>query len=119
VWIGPDEDAPSDDGELSENTESGADTTDQDVTVESIPGNRQGSAQPSPELTPQCRSRVSNLAAARGLGIHVTSSADALRHAQAAGLPTSPRPLGSPPSAVNAQEVLTLGSSSTPSQQQR
>ncbi|KAI0255798.1 hypothetical protein BJV78DRAFT_1273337 [Lactifluus subvellereus] len=47
---GPDDDAPSDDGEeLSENTESGADTTDQDVTAaESLPGNRQILTRPSP-----------------------------------------------------------------------
>jgi len=116
---GSDEDAPSEDGEeLSENTESGTDTTDQDVPVESLPGNRQSSpqTQPSPEQTPPSRSRVSNLAAARGLGIHVTNTLDASRHGQA-GLPTSPRPLGrSPPSAVLPQEGLTLGSSA-PSQQ--
>ncbi|KAH9004649.1 hypothetical protein EDB86DRAFT_2884659 [Lactarius hatsudake] len=116
----PDEEGQSDDAEeLSMNTESGADTTDQDMMVESSGGNQSSSssqpAQPLVELTPSSRSRVSNVAAARGLGIRVTSS-DGPRHGLTPGLPTSPRPMArSPKTAVHPQDVATLA----PPQQQR
>jgi hypothetical protein len=119
VRIGPDEDAPSDDGEeLSENTESGADTTDLDMAVEPLPGNQHSPQQTdsSQELTPP-RSRVSNLAAARGLGIHVTGL-DTARHGQAAGLPISPRPMARSPKSAHPQEGVT-SVISAPSHQQR
>ncbi|KAI9464570.1 hypothetical protein BJY52DRAFT_1249989 [Lactarius psammicola] len=119
----PDEEGQSDDAEeLSTNTESGADTTDQDMMAESSAGNQSSSSsqptQPSAEHTPSSRSRVSNVAAARGLGIRVASS-DGPRHNLTAGLPVSPRPLPrSPKTAVHPQDVAT-SSSLAPTQQQR
>jgi len=96
---GPDEDGPSDDAEeLSMNTESGADTTDQDLAAESF---GVSNPQPTQEAIPSSRSRASNLAAARGLGIRVESS-DGQR--PLAGLPVSPRPPArSPKSSPHAQ----------------
>jgi len=96
---GPDEDGPSDDAEeLSMNTESGADTTDQDLAAESF---GVSDPQPTQEAIPSSRSRASNLAAARGLGIRVESS-DGQR--PLAGLPVSPRPPArSPKSSPHAQ----------------
>lgn len=111
----PDDEGQSDDAEeLSMNTESGADTTDQDMMVESSAGNLSSfqPAQPLTELTPSSRSRVSNVAASRGLGIRVASS-DGPRHGLNSGLPVSPRPLArSPKTAVHPQDVA-------PTQQQR
>jgi RalA-binding protein 1 len=115
-----DPDESDDAEELSMNTESGADTTDQDVMAESSAGNQSSSqpAQPLTELTPSSRSRVANVAAARGLGIRVASS-DGPRHGQNGGLPVSPRPLArSPKTAVHPQDVAT-SSSLAPTQQQR
>jgi len=114
-----DPDESDDAEELSMNTESGADTTDQDVMAES-PAGSQSSSQPAhtlAELTPSSRSRVANVAAARGLGIRVTSSDGPQR--RISGLPASPRPPArSPKAALHPQEVAT-SSSLTPTQQQR
>lgn len=102
------------------NTESGADTTDQDTMAESSSGNQSSSqlAQPSTELAPPSRTRVANVAAARGLGIRIASS-DGPRLGQNAGLPASPRPPArSPKTAVHPQDVAT-SSSLAPTQQQR
>lgn len=112
--IDPDE---SDDAEeLSMNTESGADTTDQDVMAEPSVGN-QSSSQPLTELTPSSRSRVANVAAARGLGIRVASS-DGPRLGQNTGLPASPRPPArSPQTAVHPQDIAISGSLAPPQQQ--
>jgi len=116
-----DEEGQSDDAEeLSMNTESGAETTDQDVMAESSSGNQSSSrpAQPSVELATPSRTRVANVAASRGLGIRVTSS-DGSRHGQNTGLPASPRPLTrSPKTAVHPQDVAT-SNSLAPTQQQR
>jgi len=112
--IDPDEEGQSDDTEeLSMNTESGADTTDQDMMAESSAGNQSSSssqlAQPLAELTPSSRSRVSNVAAARGLGIRVAT--DGPRHGLTAGLPVSPRPTArSPKTAIHPQDVATSSS---------
>ena len=97
------------------NTESGADTTDQDVMAESSSGNQSSSqtAQPSVEHAIPSRTRLANVAAARGLGIRVTGS-DGSRPSQNAGLPASPR--RSPQTAVHPQEVAT-SSSLAPTQQ--
>jgi len=118
--LDPDEEGQSDDAEeLSMNTESGADTTDQDM-AESSSGNQSSSqpAQPLVEHAPPSRTRVANVAAARGLGIRVTSS-DGPRHGQNAGLPASPRPMPrSPKTAVHPQDVAT-SSSFAPTQQPR
>ena len=113
--IDPDEDGQSDDDEeMSVNTESGADTTDQDMTMESLPGSQpspQQQAQPTQEPTPSSRSRASNLAAARGLGIRVASS-DGSRHGQVPGLPGSPRPPArSPRSSPHPHEAAISGTS--------
>ena|SRR5712671_270783 len=110
AWIGPDEDGPSDDGEeLSVNTESGADTTDQDLTESFGTSN----PQPTQDAIPSSRTRASNLAATRGLGIRVESS-DGQR--PLAGLPGSPRPPArSPRGSSHAQEGGTSGTSA-PSQ---
>jgi RalA-binding protein 1 len=113
--IDPEDDGQSDDEEeMSVNTESGADTTDHDMMVETLPGNQSNSQQQSqPTLTqesmPASRSRVSSLAAARGLGIRVASS-DGSRHGQVPGLPASPRPPArSPRSSPNPQEAAIAG----------
>jgi len=113
--IDPDEDGQSDDEEeMSVNTESGADTTDQDMTMESLSGSQpspQQQAQPTQEPTPSSRSRASNLAAARGLGIRVASS-DGSRHGQVSGLPASPRPpTRSPTSSPHPHEAVISGTS--------
>jgi hypothetical protein len=66
MWIGPEEDGQSEDEEdMSVNTESGADTTDQDMMVESGQPNPQQQTHSPPEPIPSSRSRVSNLEAAR------------------------------------------------------
>ncbi|KAI9511536.1 hypothetical protein F5148DRAFT_1319381 [Russula earlei] len=100
---GPEEDGPSDDAEeLSVNTESGADTTDQDMMVESpLVGQSTNTHQtpPTQDAIPSSRSRASNLAAARGLGIRVEGP-DGQRHSQVVGLPASPRPLARSPRTV-------------------
>lgn len=110
LWIGPEEEGGSDDAEeMSVNTESGADTTDQDGTAESPPG-----SQPNPQQEAiSSRSRASNVAALRGLGIRVEGS-DGLRPSQTGGLPASPRPPRSPRSA-HPQAGATSGTSA-PSQ---
>ena len=109
--IGPEDDGQSDDEEdMSVNTESGADTTDQ----ETLPKNQSNSQQPAQptstqESIPTSRSRVSNLAASRGLGIRVVSS-EGSRHGQVPGLPASPRPPArSPRSSPNPQEAAIAG----------
>lgn len=121
MWVDPEDDGQSDDEEdMSVNTESGADTTDQDMAVEALPGNQSNSHQqtqpmPAQESIPTSRSRVSNLAASRGLGIRVASS-DGSRHGQVPGLPTSPRPPArSPRTSPNPQEAAIAGASA-PSQ---
>lgn len=113
--IGPEDDGQSDDEEeMSVNTESGADTTENDMLVETLPGNQPDSQQQTQpahtqESIPTSRSRASHLAAARGLGIRVASS-DGSRHGQGPGLPASPRLLGrSPRSSPNLQEVAIAG----------
>ncbi|KAI0305947.1 hypothetical protein B0F90DRAFT_1814774 [Multifurca ochricompacta] len=116
---GPDDDGQSDDTEeLSMNTESGADTTDQDLMIE-YPQENQSNSQPTqltPELRSLSRSRASNVAAARGLGIRVASS-DGPRHGQI-GLPVSPRPpIRSPRAATQPQDGAGL--SALAQQQQR
>jgi RalA-binding protein 1 len=113
--IGPEEDGQSDDEEdMSVNTESGADMTDQDVMAESSQSNPQQQQTPSVQVLepiPSSRSRASNLAAVRGLGIHVASS-DASRQGQASGLPLSPRPPGrSPRSSPHPQDAAISGAS--------
>lgn len=115
--IDPEEDGQSDDEEdMSVNTESGADTTDQDTMVETPPGNQSNSQQqtqpmPAQESIATSLSRVSNLAAARGLGIRVASS-DGSRHGQVPGLPASPRPPArSPRGSPNPQEAVIAGAS--------
>lgn len=100
------------------NTESGADTTDQDTMAESSSGNQSSSqlAQPSTEHAPPSRTRVASVAAARGLGIRIASSDGPRLNA---GLPASPRPPArSPKTAVHPQDVAT-SSSLAPTQQQR
>jgi len=109
---GPEEDGQSEDEEdMSVNTESGADTTDQDMMVESGQPNPEQQTHSPPEPIPSSRSRVSNLAAARGLGIRVASS-DTSRQGQVSGLPVSPRPLGrSPRSSPHPQDAAISGAS--------
>jgi len=118
---GPEDDGQSDDTEeRSVNTESGADTTDQDVMPESLSGSQSYPQQaPLTQDAIASRSRASNLAAARGLGISVASS-DGSRHGQAAGLPSSPRPpVRSPGSLGYLQEGSTSGTSAPLLQQLR
>jgi len=114
--IGPEEDGQSDDEEdMSVNTESGADTTDQDVMVESSQSNPQQQTPSVQEPIPSSRTRASNLAAVRGLGIRVASE-DASRQGQVSGLPLSPRPPGrSPRSSPHPQDAAVSGASA-PSQ---
>ena len=103
--IGPDEGGSDDAEELSVNTES-ADTTDQDVAE-----SPQQTRSPQ-ELIPSPRSRASNVAASRGLGIRVESS-DGPRQG---GLPSSPRPPArSPRSSAHPQAGAASGTS-VPSQ---
>jgi len=114
---GPEEEGGSDDAEeMSENTESGADTTDQDATADSPLGSQSNPQQTQipQELLSSPRNRASNVAASRGLGIRVEGS-DGPRQSQLGGLPTSPRPPRSPRSSAHPQAGATSGTSA-PSQ---
>ncbi|ETW78943.1 hypothetical protein HETIRDRAFT_155979 [Heterobasidion irregulare TC 32-1] len=105
------EDDQSEDGEdLSVHDESGTETTDNDVTVESSNG-----SSPSPQWSPSSdtpsshlRSRASNVAATRGLNIAV--SKESRRHSRMMGLPVSPRP---PQSPLNPHSSGSAGSPAT------
>ncbi|KAI0285911.1 hypothetical protein BGY98DRAFT_944001 [Russula aff. rugulosa BPL654] len=108
---GPEEEGGSDDAEeMSVNTESGADTTDQDTTADSPPGSQSNPQQTQNPQEPisSARTRASNVAASRGLGIRVEGS-DGLRPSQAGGLPASPRPQRSPRSSAHPQAGATSG----------
>ncbi|KAG5653325.1 hypothetical protein H0H81_001065 [Sphagnurus paluster] len=90
---------PSDGDDLSVHDESGTETTDGDFTLESSSESGPGSTQhadgivrvTAPPETPKS-SRVTNLAATRGLNVTVTGSERGNRHSRMIGLPTSPRP---------------------------
>lgn len=116
--IGPEEDGQSDDEEdMSVNTESGADTTDQDMVTESGQSNPQQQTPSVQEPIPSSssRSRASNVAAVRGLGIRVASS-DASRQGQVSGLPLSPRPPGRSPRSSPHPADAAISGASGPSQ---
>ncbi|KAF8498699.1 hypothetical protein F5888DRAFT_1691149 [Russula emetica] len=108
---GPEEEGGSDDAEeMSVNTESGTDTTDQEAMTDSPPGSQSNNPQQTqiPQELSSSRSRASNVAASRGLGIRVDGSDG--------GLPTSPRPPPrSPRSSAHPQAGATSGTSA-PSQ---
>jgi RalA-binding protein 1 len=115
---GPEEEGGSDDAEeLSENTESGADTTDQDTMAESPPGSQSNAQQTQVPQEPisSPRTRASNVAASRGLGIRVESS-DGPRQGQVGGLPASPRPLARSPRSTAHPQVGATSGTSAPSQ---
>lgn len=90
------EEAQSDDGEeISIHDESGAETTDTDQ-ADAYGGSTSPSQSPSPDTL--TKSRLSSVAATRGLNINVTGT-DTRRHSHSrppGGLPASPRPTGSP-----------------------
>lgn len=105
------EDDQSEDGEdLSVHDESGTETTDNDVTVESSNGSSPGPQWSPSSDTPSShlRSRASNVAATRGLNIAV--SKESRRHSRMMGLPVSPRP---PQSPLNPRSSGSAGSPAT------
>ena len=89
---------PQSDGDDFSMDESGTETTEGDGTVESSgtssPADGASDHHLSP-ITPMApKSKASHTAATRGLNINISERGN--RHSRIIGLPTSPRPFGSP-----------------------
>ncbi|KAG6890294.1 hypothetical protein C0995_009500 [Termitomyces sp. Mi166 len=99
---------PSDNDEASAQEESGAETTDNELAIESssdyghAPQLADGAVRITPPDTPIAlktkTSKASNVAATRGLNVSVTGAERGNRHSKLIGLPTSPWPTLSSPS---------------------
>ncbi|KAF8998601.1 hypothetical protein BDQ17DRAFT_1428425 [Cyathus striatus] len=113
----PAEETPSEGDDFSVHDESGTETTDGDIAVETSssaspiagPGHQEGAgAVVVTPATPVAKSsRASHVAASRGLNVTVTHSERGNRHSKMIGLPSSPRPPHSPSRPSEGHDSLT------------
>ncbi|KDR67937.1 hypothetical protein GALMADRAFT_257428 [Galerina marginata CBS 339.88] len=112
------EETPSDGDDFSIQDESGTETTEGEITVESSPSSSPAQKdygirvrEPDTPKTPTAKSsKASNAAASRGLNVAVTHSERGNRHSRMIGLPSSPRPTTHSPSRPD----MSSNSSPTP-----
>jgi len=114
-YLAPAEETQSDGDDYSIQEESGTETTEGEVTVDSSSSSSpHGIRINAPELmaTPTSK-KASSTAASKGLNVTITTSDRGNRHSRMMGLPSSPRPNVSPSRDMNLSSAIT---SSRPSE---